>query len=147
MASWIFGSGCLPTDLLTFRHSFASIRTMLKIRLQRVGRVHATAFRLVLTDSKNGPKSGKSLEVLGSYNPQDKNNKIENLNGEKVKYWISKGAQPSDTVHNLLIDHKIITAKKRNALPLKRPIKTEVKEEAKVEATKEVAPAPEVPKA
>ncbi len=84
--------------------------------------MHATAFRLVLTDSKNGPKSGKSLEVLGSYNPQDKK-EINNLNIEKVKYWISKGAQPSDTVHNLLINHKILTGKKRNALPLKRPIK------------------------
>lgn len=94
---------------------------MLKIRLQRVGRVHATAFRLVLTDSKNGPKSGKSLEVLGSYDPKNKK-EINNLNVEKVKYWMSKGAQPSDTVYNLFIDHKILTGKKRNALPMRRPI-------------------------
>jgi small subunit ribosomal protein S16 len=113
---------------------------MLKIRLQRVGRVHETTFRLVLTDSKNGPKSGKTLEVLGSYDPRGKK-VINNLKAEKVNYWISKGAQPSDTVHNLLVENKVLTGKKRNVLPLKRPIK---KEEVKVETKPELSTPPPV---
>jgi ribosomal protein S16 len=46
---------------------------MLKIRLQRIGRKNDPAFRVVLTDSKNSTKSGKFLEVLGTYNPKQKN--------------------------------------------------------------------------
>ena len=99
---------------------------MLMIRLQRVGRKHEPTFRLVLTDSKNGPKSGKSLEILGSYDSRI-DNKIEKFNVEKIKYWISKGAQLSGTVHNLLVNLKVISGKKINVLPRKSPIlKTEV---------------------
>lgn len=94
---------------------------MLMIRLQRVGRKHEPTFRLVLTDSKNGPKSGKSLEVLGSYDSRIAN-KIEQFNVEKIKYWMGKGAQLSDTVHNFLISQKVIAGKKINVLPRKSPI-------------------------
>ena len=112
------------------------------IRLQRVGRKHEPIFRLVLTDSKNGPRSGKYLEVLGSYDPR-LDNKIEQFKVEKIKHWISKGAQLSDTVHNFLITRKVITGKKINALPKKTATK---KVEAPVEVVKpvETAPAPVV---
>ncbi len=96
---------------------------MLMIRLQRVGRKHEPVFRLVLTDSKNGPKSGRYLEVLGSYDPR-RDNKIEQFKVEKIKYWISKGAKLSDTIHNFLVSKKAITGKKINALPKKKPIIT-----------------------
>ncbi len=119
------------------------------IRLQRVGRVHEPTFRLVLTDSKNGPKSGKYLEVLGSYDPR-RENKLEQFDTDKIKYWISKGAKLSDTVHNYLVSKKLIAGKKINALPKKRPIvKEKTEEEKKAEAAKaevkveEVAPAPQ----
>lgn len=91
------------------------------IRLQRVGRKHEPVFRLVLTDSKNGPKSGKYLEVLGSYDPR-RENKIEQFKVEEIKHWISKGAKLSDTVHNFLLTKKVIAGKKINALPKKKPI-------------------------
>jgi small subunit ribosomal protein S16 len=94
------------------------------IRLQRVGRKHEPTFRLVLTDSKNGPKSGKYVEVLGSYDPR-RENKIEQFKIEKIKYWISKGAKLSDTVHNFLVSKKVIAGKKVNALPKKSPVKKE----------------------
>jgi small subunit ribosomal protein S16 len=94
---------------------------MLMIRLQRVGRKHEPTFRLVLTDSKNGPKSGKSVEVLGHYDSRTQN-KIEQFNVEKIKYWISKGAQLSGTVHNLFVNLKVVTGKKINVLPRKSPI-------------------------
>jgi small subunit ribosomal protein S16 len=99
---------------------------MLIIRLQRVGKRNEPTFRVVLTDSKNGPKSGKFLEVLGSYDPRDKN--ITKIDGEKVTEWISKGAQVSDTVHNILVNQKIIEGKKVNVLPKKSPIVTESEE-------------------
>lgn len=89
---------------------------MLTIRLQRTGRTNQAQFRVVLTDSKNGPKSGRFKEVLGSYEPKSG---AVNLNGERISYWISVGAQPSGTVHNFLVDQKIISGEKKNILPKK----------------------------
>lgn len=112
---------------------------MLKIRLQRVGRKHEPTFRLVLTDSKNSPKSGKYLEVLGSYDPRI-DNKIEQFKVEKIKYWINKGAKLSDTIFNFLVDKKVLTGKKVNALPKKKPIVKEKEAEKlseKIEEKKE----------
>jgi small subunit ribosomal protein S16 len=111
---------------------------MLMIRLQRVGRKHEPVFRLVLTDSKNGPKSGKYLEVLGSFDARI-DNKIEQFKVEKIHYWISKGAKLSDTVHNFLVSKKVISGKKINALPKKKPIAKVA--EAGAEAPKAAAPA------
>jgi len=116
---------------------------MLIIRLQRVGRVHEPTFRIVLTDSKFGPKSGKSVEVLGSYDAR-KGKGNNHVDGEKVKYWISKGAQVSDTVHNFLIDQKVLTGKKINVLPKNKIINARKAKEdaAKAEAAAK-APKPE----
>lgn len=97
---------------------------MLKIRLQRVGRKHEPTFRVVLTDSKNSTKSGKFHEILGSYDPRKK---TEVFQGERIKEWMSKGAQVSGTMHNLLVTHKIISGKKINVLPHKKPFKSEAK--------------------
>ena len=106
---------------------------MLIIRLQRVGRKNDPSFRIVVTDSKNGPKSGKAVEVLGSY---DARHGEPQINGDRVKHWISVGAQVSDTVHNLLVKSKIIEGKTVNVLPKKSPIVKEKTEEEK--ATEEV---------
>lgn len=122
---------------------------MLIIRLQRVGRTHEPSFRIVLTDSKNGPKSGKAVEVLGSYDAR-KGKGTNHVDGEKVKYWISKGAKLSETVHNYLIDEKVLTGKKINVLPKNKIINAN-KAKAEAEAAKEAekkakeapAPAPE----
>ncbi len=92
------------------------------IRLQRTGRKHEPTFRVVLTDSKNGPKSGKYLKNLGWYDTRIKN-KSDQMDTEQVKYWMSKGAKLSLTLHNFLISQKIIEGKKLNALPLHTPIK------------------------
>jgi small subunit ribosomal protein S16 len=90
---------------------------MLMIRLQRIGRKHEPAFRLVLTDSKNSTKSGKFLEILGNYDAR-RGEKSE-FKAERISYWMGQGAQVSHTVHNLLIDKKITTGKKINTLPKK----------------------------
>jgi small subunit ribosomal protein S16 len=125
-------SGIAESDI------FCYYPRMLKIRLQRVGRKHEPAFRLVLTDSQNSSKSGRAKETLGSYDPRKENDLIKT---DRVKYWIEKGAVLTGTVHNLLVNHKIIDAKKVNVLPKKTytpPV---------VEAPVEEAPAPaaEVP--
>ena len=103
---------------------------MLIIRLQRVGRIHEPTFRVVLVDSKRSTKSGQALEILGNHDTRKAKNN-SNVNADRIKYWISKGAQLSDTMRNLLITKKIITGKKVNALPKKRPIKKELTEEEK----------------
>jgi len=115
---------------------------MLIIRLQRVGRVHEPTFRIVLTDSKFGPKSGKSVEVLGSYDAR-KGKGNNHVDGEKVKYWISKGAKVSETVNNFLIDQKVLTGKKINVLPKNKIINAKKAKEAEALA-KAPKPAPVV---
>jgi len=91
---------------------------MLKIRLQRIGRKNDPAFRAVLTDSKNSTKSGRFLEIVGTYNPKAGETKLET---ERIKYWMSKGAKLSDTMHNFLVHEKVIPGKKVNVLPKKTP--------------------------
>jgi len=116
---------------------------MLKIRLQRVGRKHEPVFRLVVTDSKNGPKSGRFLEVVGSHDAR-RDFEVKNINVERVKHWMAQGAKVSDTVHNFFVQYKIIEGKKLNVLPRKSPIK---KGEAAAEPVKAAAPAAATPKA
>lgn len=91
---------------------------MLKIRLQRIGRKNDPSFRAVLTDSKNSTKSGKFLEIVGTYNPKAGETTFK---AERIKYWISKGAKLSDTMHNFLVHQKVIEGKKVNVLPKKSP--------------------------
>lgn len=115
-----------------------SISRMLAIRLQRVGRTNDPSFRIIVQDHRRSPKRAKGLvEYVGNYDARKGKPAID---GERVKYWISKGAKPSDTVHNLLIDAHIIAGKKVNALNKKTPVKKDApKEEA---AQTAAAPAP-----
>jgi small subunit ribosomal protein S16 len=71
-----------------------------KIRLARTGRKNVSRFRIVAIDSHK-KRDGRFLEILGSYNPQQ-NPKQFVIKTERVAYWFDKGAQPSETVHNLL---------------------------------------------
>lgn len=97
---------------------------MLKMRLQRTGRKNNPSYRVVVTDSRNGPKAGNHVDYLGSYEPKVGTFTID---GEKAKHWISKGVQVSDTVHNFLVTKKIIEGKKKNVLPKKSPVVAEQK--------------------
>lgn len=95
------------------------LRNMLTIRLTRVGRKNDPSFRVIIIDSKRKVKAGNYLEMLGSHDPRT--NRTE-LKADRIKYWMSMGATTSDTVHNLLVSHKIIDAKKINVLPaFKKP--------------------------
>ncbi|MEK7118130.1 MAG: 30S ribosomal protein S16 [Patescibacteria group bacterium] len=87
---------------------------MLAIRLKRVGRTNDPSFRIIVQDHRRSPKKTRGLvEYVGSY---DARKGTPQIDGERVKYWISQGARPSDTVHNLLVDAKIISDKKVNAM-------------------------------
>lgn len=111
---------------------------MLKMRLQRVGRKNDPSYRVVVTDSRTGPKSGKHVDLLGSYDPKVNRIAIDAL---RAKDWLSKGVQPSPTVHNILVGQKIIEGKKINVLPRKSPVIDEAAVAAK-KAAEEAAAAP-----
>jgi len=113
---------------------------MLKIRLQRVGRIHEPAFRVVLTDSKNSTKSGRFTEILGSYDPRKS---VDSIDADRVKHWLAQGAIPTDTVHNLLVTHKIIEGKKINVSAISKKAPAEPVAETKEEAPAPVEQAPE----
>ena len=110
---------------------------MLKIRMQRTGRINMPTYRIVVIEHARSPKAGNFLEKLGSYNPKTKE---RSLNTERIKYWLSVGAQASGTMHNMLISAGIIEGKKVNVLPRKSPPK---KEAEAPEAGAPVASAPE----
>lgn len=88
---------------------------MLSIRMTRVGKKKKPSYRIVIMDKRRDPW-GKSLENLGTYNPQAKPKAIK-LDAERIKFWISKGAQATPTVWNLLVEQKIVEGAKRKAHP------------------------------
>ncbi|MCS6955398.1 MAG: 30S ribosomal protein S16 [Candidatus Calescibacterium sp.] len=73
---------------------------MLKIRLSRYGHRHNPWYRIVIADSKSR-RDGNYVEKIGYYNPR-MNPKILEINLEKFKYWVNKGAQPTETVRKLI---------------------------------------------
>ncbi len=85
---------------------------MVKLRLQRIGRRNDPSFRVVAQDIRSAP-SGKALEIVGFYNPRLKQQDIDT---EKVKKWLSQGAQATDTVHNLLVSEGVIKSAKRDVV-------------------------------
>jgi len=74
---------------------------MLKIRLRRIGKKKQPFYRIVVAD-KDSPVKGKFVEIIGTYNPLTDPKKIE-VKVDRLKYWLEKGARPSDTVNNLLV--------------------------------------------
>jgi small subunit ribosomal protein S16 len=71
-----------------------------KLRLTRVGSKKNPIYRVVAADSRS-PRDGKFIEIVGRYNPQTEPSTIE-LDEDKVKNWLSKGAQPTEPVEKLL---------------------------------------------
>jgi small subunit ribosomal protein S16 len=82
---------------------------MLTIRLTRKGKKNQPFFRVVLVDKRRSSTGGRAVEDLGYVDPLKKRKSFDK---ERILYWISKGAQTSATVHNLLISEKIIDDKK-----------------------------------
>lgn len=99
---------------------------MLKIRLQRTGRKNDPHFRLIVTESTLKPKTSQFTEIVGTYNVKAG---IFEAKGDRVKHWMSVGAQVTPTVKNLLISKGILEGKKVNVLPKKT---VQAKKEVKV---------------
>ncbi len=106
---------------------------MLAIRLQRIGKKKQPTYRLVISENAKDTQ-GDSLEILGHYNPLSKDKTLE-IKEDKIKYWLDKGAQPSNTVHNLLIKVGLVTGDKKKSVVItnKRQAKID-KKKAEVEA-------------
>jgi len=112
-------------------------QSMVVIRLSRVGKNKFPSYRIVVSDRRKDPW-GDYLENVGFYNPLEKPKKIE-FKRERVEHWLSKGAQPSATVYNLLVDAGVVKAGKRKATRGKKGSK------AVVAGQKTGAPAAPVP--
>ena len=74
---------------------------MVVLRMKRMGRAHSPFYRLSAMDKRN-PRDGAVIENLGWYNPVAKPGAQYQFNTERVKHWLSVGAQPSETAANLL---------------------------------------------
>ncbi|MBT4941776.1 MAG: 30S ribosomal protein S16 [Candidatus Magasanikbacteria bacterium] len=111
---------------------------MLRIRLQRIGKKKQPVYRFIVSEKTKDTQAG-SLEILGQYNPVLKE-KLINMNAERIKHWISVGAQPSATVNNILINAGIIEGKKQKSVTItnKRKAKLDKKKE-EVEEKKKAA--------
>lgn len=96
---------------------------MLVIRLFRTGKKNQPFFKIVVTDKRNPPKGGRFVEEVGSLDPQKKKHLLKK---DRVEYWISKGAQPSSRVHNLLVEEGVIKGPKISLY--KKPKKQESQE-------------------
>ena len=108
-----------------------------KLRLKRMGAKARPFYRIVATDSRS-PRDGRFIETVGTYNPID-DSKVT-LDEEKVMKWLNNGAQPTDTVRNILSDNGV-WAKFKAGKVKKAPAKKATKkaESAKKETTKKAA--------
>lgn len=89
---------------------------MLILRLQRVGRRNHAEFRVVVTEHARAAKSSSYREIVGHYSPHTNTCTVDT---DRVKHWISVGAQISPTVHNLLVTNNVIEGEKIRVLPKK----------------------------
>ena len=88
---------------------------MVKLRFQRHGRTHAPFYRLVAVDSRF-KRNGKYLEALGWFNPSPGEGEQDiELKADRIQHWLSVGAQPSDTVRDLLGHRDLLTEKQKKA--------------------------------
>lgn len=110
-----------------------------KIRLTRTGRKNLPSYRVVVADSRM-PRDGRFLDTIGHYDPKTDPSVVE-IDKEKAKAWLGKGAQPSNTVARLLEISGVLEAKKKPAKPAKAtPTKA-----AKKSAAKQPEESPEAP--
>jgi len=109
------------------------------IRLRREGALNRPYFKVVVAD-KRSPRDGKFIEIVGTYDPK-KRGMNSTLKLERIEYWISKGAQPSDTVRSLIKKNKDPEA------AAKKMAATEAKKAAKPKAAAKTEAAPATPSA
>ncbi len=119
---------------------------MLVIRLSRTGKSAQPSYRLIVSEKSKDPW-GKYLEILGHYYPK-KEAKLVDLNEERLKYWIGKGAKLSETVNNILVNQGVVNTPKVRMVKISKRRAAKAAESkkgaeaaAKTEAPKTEAPA------
>ncbi|KAA0205858.1 30S ribosomal protein S16 [Candidatus Uhrbacteria bacterium] len=114
---------------------------MLIIRLTRVGKKKQPQYRFIVSEKARDPW-GKAREILGSYEPLRTPTAVT-LNKERIEYWLSKGAQCSDTVWNLLVDQGVVKGEKRQTVKLSTKRKGKLGKKAEEAAAAAPAAVPE----
>src|SRR5467141_1747554 len=111
------------------------------IRLRREGALNRPYFKVVVTDTRS-PRDGKFIEIVGTYDPK-KAGQNSTLKLDRIEHWISKGAQPSDTVRSLIKKTKNPEAAAKKAAPAPAaPVAAEPSEPAAA-PSETTAPMPE----
>ena len=82
---------------------------MLAIKFKRIGKKGQASYRIIVIE-KRSKVFGRFVEDLGWYNPHTKESKIDK---ERTGYWVKIGAQPTDSIHNLLVKTQIISGQKK----------------------------------
>ena len=99
---------------------------MLRIKFSKVGKKKQPTFRLIVTERGRDPW-GKVVENLGWRDPKSKQTVLKE---DRIKYWLSQGAEPTDTVHNLFVDLKLIEGDKHRSITISKT------RQAKIDAAK-----------
>jgi len=110
---------------------------MLKIRLSRTGKHKAPQYRIVVQQGHKDPWAD-AVEIIGHYNPRTNPSQIT-LKEDRAKHWLSKGAQPSDTVHNLFVAEGILEGEKRGTVSITNKRKAKIEEKNAAAKEKEEA--------
>jgi small subunit ribosomal protein S16 len=110
---------------------------MLTIRLTRKGKKNQPFFRVIVIDKRRTASGGVAVEDLGYVDPLTKR---RNFKKDRILYWLSKGAQPSATIHNYLVSEKIIEGTKVKLTNISKKKQAEIAEAKKAEAAKAAAP-------
>ena len=102
---------------------------MLTIRLQRIGKKKTASYRLIVSE-KARDTHDRYLELLGTFDPHAKENQFKPVK-TRIEYWLSKGAQTSDTVHNLFVKAGILKEKVKKSVFLSKKRQAKLAEKKK----------------
>ena len=95
---------------------------MVRIRMKSMGRRHRPFFRICAMDARS-PRDGRSIEELGHYDPMSRNPETQTvLNADRIRYWLSVGAQPSDKVAAILRRHTVVKPGPGEPWELPKPV-------------------------
>lgn len=97
---------------------------MLMIRLQRLGKNKHPSYRVIVSEKRKDPQAGY-VELLGVYNPSV-HPKVIDLKKDRIAYWLSVGAKPSATLHNLFLAAGIAQGKKQKSVSISRRRRAEI---------------------
>nr|WP_068412106.1 30S ribosomal protein S16 [Planctomyces sp. SH-PL62] len=90
--------------------------------MKSMGRRHRPFFRICAMDARS-PRDGRSIEELGHYDPMSRNPETQTvLNADRIRYWLSVGAQPSDKVAAILRRHKVVKPGPGEPWELPKPV-------------------------